>query len=64
MLHMCFHLLCFVQLGHSERPHDRASDGMTEQRHLQSVEVGGPTRSGDVSVGVVARDGITNLLGL
>lgn len=37
---------------------------MMEQRHLQSVEVEGPTRSGDVSVGVVTRDGITDLLGL
>jgi hypothetical protein len=63
MLHMCFHLLCFVQLDHSERPHDRAPDRMTEQRHLQSAEVR-PTRLSGVSVGVVTRNGVTDLLGL
>ena len=64
MLHMCFHLLCFVQLDHSERPHDRAPDGVAEQSHLQSAEVGRPTRLSGVSVGVVTRDGVTDLLGL
>jgi hypothetical protein len=64
MLHMCFHLLCFVQLDRSERPHDRTRDGLTEQRHLQSAEVGGPTRLSGVSVGVVTRDSVTDLLGL
>jgi hypothetical protein len=64
MLHMCFHLLCFVQLDHSERPHDRTRNGSAEQRHLQSVEVGGTTRLGGVSVGVVTGDGVTELLGL
>lgn len=64
MLHMCFHLVCVVQLDHSERSHDRAPNGMTVQRYLQSAEVGEPTRLSGVSVGVVTRDGVTELLGL